>query len=101
MSFQFPSNPTLNQVYQQYFWDGEAWKLLSESREPLDELETKSFTYDGEGRVISIDGTTLDTTITYNLDGTVATVVKTVNGSSVTQTFTYDINGNLSLITVS
>jgi antitoxin component YwqK of YwqJK toxin-antitoxin module len=101
MALTFPQNPVLNDVYEQYFWNGQTWSLLAESKSALGSIEAKTFSYDLEGRVTGIDGGIVDTAINYNPDGTVSTVTKTVDGSSLTQSFNYDVDGNLSSITVS
>jgi antitoxin component YwqK of YwqJK toxin-antitoxin module len=101
MTLTFPQNPAINDVYEQYFWNGQTWGLLAESKQPLGSIEAKTFSYDLEGRVTGIDGSIVDTAISYNPDGTVSTVTKTVNGISLTQSFGYDVDGNLSSITVS
>lgn len=36
MAFNFPSNPTINQVYEQYYWNGSAWVLTGDqTNEPI------------------------------------------------------------------
>lgn len=64
------------------------------------DAESQTFNY-SNGSLVSVIGAEVQTVLTYNPDGTIATVTKTSNGTSVTKTFSYDGNGNLGLITVS
>ena len=83
-------------------WDGSNWVpggVASLDAVRLD-AEDKTFGYTN-GDLTSVTGTEVQLAITYNLDGTVNTVAKTVNGVTVTKTLGYDVNGNLSTIVVS
>ena len=56
-----------------------------------------TITYNGDGTVASVTENGVTTTYTYNGDGTVATDTR----AGVTRTYTYDGSGNLTGITVS
>jgi hypothetical protein len=45
MATIFPSNPTLNQVYQGYIWNGEAWKVIDNSVEKAQDDVASLFTH--------------------------------------------------------
>jgi hypothetical protein len=45
MATIFPSNPTLNQVYQGYIWNGEAWKVIDNSVEKAQDDVAGLFTH--------------------------------------------------------
>lgn len=56
-----------------------------------------AITYNGDGTVATVTENGVTTTYTYNGNGTVATDVR----AGVTRTYTYDGSGNLTGITVS
>lgn len=56
-----------------------------------------AITYNGDGSVATVTENGVTTTYTYNLDGTVATDVR----DGVTRTYSYDGSGNLTGIAVS
>jgi hypothetical protein len=60
---------------------------------------SKSFTYDGDGRLSVITDSSGTKTLSYNLDGTLNQIVGT--GPYVTKTFSYNLDGTLSGISVS
>jgi len=93
------SAPTLDQAL---VWDNTSWvpgdvATLDAVRR---DAENKTFGYTN-GNLTSVTGAETQIAITYNQDGTVNTVAKTVNGVTITKTLGYDINGNLSTIVVS
>jgi hypothetical protein len=45
MATIFPSSPTLNQVYQGYIWNGEAWKVIDNSVEKAQDDVASLFTH--------------------------------------------------------
>lgn len=60
---------------------------------------SKTFTYDGDGRLSVITDSAGTKTLSYNLDGTLNQIVGT--GPYVTKTFSYNLDGTLSGIAVS
>ena len=84
------------------FYNGSAW--TGEPVATLDQVrldaESKTFSYTN-GDLTAVTGAEVQLAITYNQDGTVNTVAKTVNGTTVTKTLGYDQSGNLTSITVS
>lgn len=90
--------PTVNQAL---IWNTTNWvpgDVATLDAVRLD-AESKTFSYTN-GNLTGVTGAETQTVITYNQDGTVNTVAKTVNGTTVTKTLSYS-NGNLSSITVS
>jgi hypothetical protein len=93
------ATPTLDQAL---VWDNTNWvpgDVASLDAVRLD-AESKTFNYTN-GQLVSINGTEVQVSLTYNVDGTIDTVSKTSGGTTVTKTFAYDIDGNLDTITVS
>lgn len=60
---------------------------------------SKTFTYDGNGRLSVITDSAGTKTLSYNIDGTLNQIVGT--GPYVTKTFSYNLDGTLSGISVS
>jgi len=51
MPTQFPSNPTLNQTYNGYQWNGEAWKLIDNFAERAQDAVATLFTHSSHNNV--------------------------------------------------
>lgn len=64
----------------------------------VDPHESKTFVYTN-GRVTGVNGTDVQKTISYNVDGTINQVIKNYFGTVTTKTFSYDINKRITGIT--
>lgn len=60
--------------------------------------DSQAITYNSDGSVATVTENGVTTTYTYNSDGTVATDTRTVNGVTTTRNYGYT-NGNLTSIT--
>ena len=90
--------PTVNQAL---IWNTTNWVPGDVATLDAVRLDAESKTFScTNGNLTGVTGAETQTVITYNQDGTVNTVAKTVNGTTVTKTLGYS-NGILSSITVS
>jgi len=102
----FPTNPSLGDQYSEagttYEWFGPAtrWQRIVTAAEfeygpnyaSLDEVRTDgadtTFTYQA-GQLIRVESADVVKTLTYNADGTLASIVIVTDTESITKTFSY------------